>query len=134
MLEKVIDGKSGTVLLTELGILAMDSPSYPAIGFLTAGDPSNLPTVGAWDEPAMIQMEDSFRLGNNGPLIKMVDGPPSSNLEVPRDMVWRTNPECPRKPRHQGVCFPRPGGDKGLHPHRVNQRRADYPFRGRGEG
>jgi hypothetical protein len=91
LLEKVVDGKSGTVMLTELGIWAMDIPENVIAGFeLPAMTPHNSPTVGAWDEPAMIQLEDFFWFGNNGPLMRMVDGPvASSNLEVPREMVWQ---------------------------------------------
>jgi site-specific DNA recombinase len=88
-LEKVVDGKSGPVMLTELGILATDMPPYGVIAFPAVGDPENSVTVGAWDEPTMIQMEDFFRLGDNGPLVRMVDGPGSSAAEVPREMVWQ---------------------------------------------
>jgi hypothetical protein len=88
-LQKVVDGKSGPVMLTELGILATDNPPYGVMAFPSVGDPGNSMTVGAWDEPAMIQMEDFFRLGDNGPLVRMVDGPGSSAAEVPREMAWQ---------------------------------------------
>ena len=70
---------------------AMDIPENVITGFeLPAVTLQSLPTVGAWDEPAMIQLEDFFRFGDNGPLMRMVDGPTaSSNLEVPREMVWQ---------------------------------------------
>jgi hypothetical protein len=32
-------------------------------------------------------MENFFRLGDNGPLVRMVDGPGSSAAEVPKEMV-----------------------------------------------
>jgi len=66
-------------------------PEYAVAAFslpIMSGD--NSITVGAWDEPAMVQLEDFFRLGYNGPMIRMVDDHVSSPLEFPREMVWQT--------------------------------------------
>ncbi len=90
-LEKVVDGKSGTVMLTELGIWAMPIPQYKVVSLespiVSAYNP---PTVGAWDEPTMIQLEDFFRLGDNWPLMRMVNSPTESSDGVPKERVWQT--------------------------------------------
>jgi site-specific DNA recombinase len=90
-LEKALNGKAGRILLTELGIW-MEGISEGAIGctslpVMTDGTLA----VGVWDEPAIIRLENFFRLGYNGPLIRMVDAPEvPSHLEVSRDRVWQT--------------------------------------------
>ena len=89
-LEKALDGKAGRFLLTELGIL-MEGISEVAIASIALPTmPDGALAVGAWDEPAMAQLENFFRLGYNGPLIRMVDAPEVlSCLEVSRDRVWQ---------------------------------------------
>jgi len=54
-LEKTLHGKSGRILLTELGIWMESIPEYAVAEFsfpIISGD--NPITVGAWDEPAMV--------------------------------------------------------------------------------
>ena len=63
---------------------AVAASSFP----IMSGD--NSITAGAWDAPAMVQLEDFFRLGYNGPMIRMVDSQVCSALEFPREMVWQT--------------------------------------------
>jgi len=90
-LEKALDGKAGRILLTELGILMESIPEGAIASIGLPAMPDGTPALGAWDEPAMAQLENFFRLGYNGPLIRMVDAPEvPSLLEVSRDRVWQT--------------------------------------------
>ncbi len=50
--------------------------------------PDGTPAVGDWDESALTQLENFFRLDYNRPLIRMVDVPEVLSLqEVSRDRV-----------------------------------------------
>jgi len=90
-LEKALDGKAGRILLTALGIWMEGIPEAAIASIALPNMPDGTPAVGAWDEPAMVQLENFFRLGYNGPLIRMVDAPEvCSVLQVPRDRVWQT--------------------------------------------
>jgi predicted RNA-binding Zn-ribbon protein involved in translation (DUF1610 family) len=53
LLEKVLDSKSGTVLLTELGIWTTSLPENVIAGYM-------LPSVSAWDEPGALEGFDFF--------------------------------------------------------------------------
>jgi site-specific DNA recombinase len=82
-LEKALDGKSGRLLLTELGIWAESVPEDWIAGHVV------LPH-GAWDEPGALEGLDVIRIGDTGPIIRMVDSPGVfCNLEVPREIVWQ---------------------------------------------
>lgn len=78
-LEKVVDGKAGKLLLTELGIW-VDNISDK--GIIT--DFSN---IGSWDDPNTLVDFGGFRLGERGPQMRMVDGPVRAPGEVPREFV-----------------------------------------------
>ncbi|MFC1976967.1 hypothetical protein ACFLWS_01680 [Chloroflexota bacterium] len=43
-------------------------------------------SIGSWDEPNTFGIEE-FRLGEKGPVMRTVDGPPRSNAEVSRQTV-----------------------------------------------
>lgn len=81
LLEKAVDGKSGRLLLTELGIRAESLPEDIITG-------SMLPAECAWDEPGTPEGSDFVRIGNAGPVLMMVDRPVEyCNLEIPRQTV-----------------------------------------------
>lgn len=46
----------------------------------------NVLSIGSWDEPNTFDIGE-FRLGEQGPVIRMVDGPPRPNAEVSRQTV-----------------------------------------------
>jgi hypothetical protein len=104
--------------------------------------PDGTPAVGAWNEPAMVQLENFFRLGYNRPLIEMVDAPEvSSPMQVSRDRVWQTIRGF-LESLNIKVCVPGSGRDQGIdtyqsigNPSRYSatQKRGDYLF-GKGKG
>ncbi|MFH1382856.1 MAG: recombinase family protein [Chloroflexota bacterium] len=91
-LEKALDGKSGRILLTEIGIWMEKIPEGAFAQFYQPiGNGFDSITVGAWDEPAMVRLENFFRLGYNGPLVEMVEeNKVSAPRQVPRELVWQT--------------------------------------------
>ena len=62
-LEKALDGKSGRLLLTELGIWAESVPEDMIAGHIVLPD-------GAWDEPGTLEGLDVIRIGDTGPIIR----------------------------------------------------------------
>jgi len=82
-LEKAIDGKSGKLLLTELGVWVDSIPDEWIVG-------RSIPCVDSWDDPDALIDTGAFQIGEYGPLVTMVDSPVKFvNLEVPRETVWR---------------------------------------------
>jgi site-specific DNA recombinase len=81
-LEKTIDGKTGKLFLTELGVWMDSIPDNWIVGH-------NIPCVDRWDDPDALINTESFKIGEHGPLMTMVDGPVQSNFEVPRETVLR---------------------------------------------
>ncbi len=78
-LEKIVDGKAGKLFLTEMGIWVDNIPDS------WIGSYKKL-SIGSWDEPNRFDVGE-FRLGENGPVMMMVDGSPRSNAEVSRQTV-----------------------------------------------
>jgi len=81
-LEKAIEGKSGKLFLTELGVWVDNIPDDWIAGRLITG-------VDSWDDPEALINTETFQVGEYGLLMSMVDGLPQSNFEVPRETVWR---------------------------------------------
>ena len=82
-LEKAIDGKSGKLLLTELGVWVDSIHDDWIVDHI-------IPCVDSWDDPGALIDTGAFQIGEYGPLMTMVDSPVQfANLEVPRETVWR---------------------------------------------
>jgi len=82
-LEKAIDGKSGKLLLTELGVWVENIPDDWIVGRI-------IPSVDSWDDPDALIDTGAFQIGEYGPLMTIVDSPVQfANLEVPREILWR---------------------------------------------
>jgi len=80
-LEKMVDGKSGRVLLTELGIWAKSLPEDWIVGRIVSLEK-------AWDEPGAPEDSGLVKIGDMQ--MSMVDGSDSSwTTEIPREVVWR---------------------------------------------
>lgn len=83
-LEKTLNAKSGRVLLTELGVLAVDFPEDWIVGY-------NVPIEAVANEGyAAVEITDVLRVEELGLSMRIVDGPEAiSNLEITRDIIWR---------------------------------------------
>ncbi len=80
-LEKAIDGESGSMLLTELGVWAKSLPEDWIVGRVVS--PGK-----AWDEPGAPEGSGLVKIGDLQR--SMVDGSEAAwNTEVPREVVWR---------------------------------------------
>ncbi len=80
-LEKIVDGKDGKLFLTEIGVWADNITDSWVGGY-------KMSSIGSWDEPNTFDTGD-FRLGDKGPVMRMIDGPPRSNAEVSRQTVYQ---------------------------------------------
>ncbi len=78
-LEKVVEGKEGKLFLTEMGVWVDNIPDSWVGGY-------KMSSIGSWDEPDTFDIGE-FRLGEKGPVMRMVDSPPRSNAEVSRKTV-----------------------------------------------
>ena len=78
-LEKVVEGKAGKLSLTEIGVW-VDNTDWVG-GY-------KMSSIGSWDEPDTFDIGE-FRLGEKGPVMRMVDGHPRSNAEVSRETVYQ---------------------------------------------
>ncbi|MFC1957823.1 zinc ribbon domain-containing protein [Chloroflexota bacterium] len=78
-LDKAIEGKEGKLSLTEMGIWVDNIPDSWIGGYRVS-------SIGSWDEPNTFDIGE-FKLGEKGPVMRMVDGPPQSNAEASRKTV-----------------------------------------------
>jgi len=83
-LENTIVGKSGKVLLTELGIWVDKMPEG-----LENWIVGTIPTSDTWDDPHALSNTSSLQIGIYGPEYTVVEGLAQSNLEISKDIVLR---------------------------------------------
>jgi hypothetical protein len=81
-LEKIVEGKIGKLFLTEIGVWADNIPDSWVGGY------GSKLSIGSWDEPDNFDIGE-FKLGESGPVMRMVKGSPRSNAEVSRETVHR---------------------------------------------
>ena len=79
-LENAVDGESGRLLLTEIGIWVDNIPEFPVVSY-------EVTPPGNWDDPDTVLDLSLFKLDEHGPRLRMLDGPPRNNCEVPRELV-----------------------------------------------
>jgi len=78
-LEKVVEDKARNLFLTEMGVWVDNTPDSWVGGY-------NVSSIGSWDEPNRFDIGE-FRLGEKGPVMRIVDSSPRSNAEVSRQTV-----------------------------------------------
>ena len=83
-LENTIAGKSGKLLLTELGIWVDKMPDAMETWIV-----NSIPTVDRWDDPNALHDTGLLQIGKYGPEFSVVEGPAQWNVEVSRETLWR---------------------------------------------
>ncbi|MFC1902562.1 recombinase family protein [Chloroflexota bacterium] len=83
-LENTIAGKSGKLLLTELGIWLDKMPDAMETWIV-----NSIPTVDSWDDPNALHDTGLLQIGKYGPEFSVVEGPAQWNVEVSKETLWR---------------------------------------------